>query len=70
MKNLSVIESDLSQICLLDNSPMSYVDHPDNAIPIESWINDPHDEALLDLLPFLDALRFTDDVRTILSLRV
>ncbi|TPX30406.1 hypothetical protein SmJEL517_g06019 [Synchytrium microbalum] len=70
LKPLHVIEPDLSQVCLLDNSPMSYADHPDNAIPIESWINDPHDEALLDLLPFLDALRFTDDVRTVLSLRV
>ncbi|TPX45356.1 hypothetical protein SeLEV6574_g03909 [Synchytrium endobioticum] len=70
MKNLSVIEPDLSQVCLLDNSPMSYADHPDNAIPIESWISDPHDEALLDLLPFLDALRFTEDVRTVLSMRV
>lgn len=31
----------------------------ENAIPIETWIDEPHDEALLDLLPFLDALRFT-----------
>jgi TFIIF-interacting CTD phosphatase-like protein len=40
----------------------------ENGIAIEGWINDPHDEALLDLLPFLDALRFTEDVRSILSL--
>lgn len=38
-----------------------------NAIPIKSWFSDPSDEALLDLLPFLDALRFTHDVRTVLS---
>lgn len=41
----------------------------ENGIPIDSWINDPNDEALLDLLPFLDALRFTEDVRSVLSLR-
>ena len=40
----------------------------ENGIAIEGWINDPRDEALLDLLPFLDALRFTEDVRSILSL--
>ena len=40
----------------------------ENGIAIEGWINDPHDEALLDLLPFLDALRFTEDIRSILSL--
>ena len=39
----------------------------DNAIPISSWFSDFHDTALLDLLPMLDALRFTSDVRTILS---
>ena len=39
----------------------------DNAIPITSWFSDFHDTALLDLLPMLDALRFTNDVRPILS---
>ena len=37
--------------------------------PIEGWTHDPNDEALLDLLPVLDSLRFTGDVRHILGLR-
>ena len=41
--------------------------HPDNAIPVKSWFSDPHDTALLELLPLLDALRFTSDVRSVLS---
>jgi len=40
---------------------------PDNAIPIKSWFSDPMDTALLNLLPVLDALRFTQDVRSVLS---
>lgn len=40
-----------------------------NGIPIEGWINDPNDECLLDLLPMLDSLRFTNDVRRVLGLR-
>ncbi|OWR49446.1 dullard protein [Danaus plexippus plexippus] len=40
---------------------------PDNAIPIKSWFSDPLDVALLNLLPVLDALRFTHDVRSVLS---
>lgn len=40
-----------------------------NGIPIEGWINDPNDECLLDLLPMLDSLRFTSDVRRVLGLR-
>ncbi|KAF9403276.1 Nuclear envelope morphology protein 1, partial [Podila epigama] len=69
LKDLTLIEPDLSSVCLLDNSPISYSLNKENGIPIDSWINDPNDEALLDLLPFLDALRFTEDVRSILSLR-
>lgn len=41
----------------------------ENGIPIEGWISESGDEALLDLLPFLDALRFTEDVRSVLRLR-
>ncbi|KAI9313670.1 HAD-like domain-containing protein [Zopfochytrium polystomum] len=69
-KNLAIVEPDLSQVCLLDNSALSYALNQENGIPIESWTNDPTDAALLDILPFLDALRFTDDLRSILALRV
>ncbi|KAF9432733.1 Nuclear envelope morphology protein 1 [Entomortierella beljakovae] len=69
LKDLSLINQDLSTVCLLDNSPVSYSLNRENGIPISSWIDDPNDEALLDLLPFLDALRFTEDVRSVLSLR-
>ena len=39
----------------------------DNAIPITSWFTDATDTALLCLLPLLDALRFCNDVRSVLS---
>lgn len=68
-KDLSVIEADLSRVCLVDNSPISYRVNEANGIPIEGWTHDPHDEALLDLLPVLDSLRFTSDVRRVLGLR-
>ncbi|XP_048476193.1 CTD nuclear envelope phosphatase 1-like [Rhincodon typus] len=67
IKDLSVVHSDLSSIIILDNSPGAYRSHPDNAIPIKSWFSDPSDTALLNLLPMLDALRFTADVRSVLS---
>ncbi|KAJ1936990.1 Nuclear envelope morphology protein 1 [Linderina macrospora] len=70
-KDLTAVDPDLSQIVLIDNSPLSYFINQTNGIPIQPWVNsDPKDEALLDLLPLLDALRFTDDVRSILSLRI
>ncbi|KAJ3110712.1 Nuclear envelope morphology protein 1 [Phlyctochytrium bullatum] len=69
-KNLALVEPDLSQVCLVDNSPVSYAMNKENGIPIEAWTSDTSDEALLDLLPFLDALRFCEDVRSVLSLRL
>ncbi|KAH7887796.1 NLI interacting factor-like phosphatase-domain-containing protein [Phlebopus sp. FC_14] len=68
-KDLSVIDQDLSRVCLVDNSPISYRVNEANGIPIEGWTQDPSDEALLDLLPILDSLRFTSDVRRVLGLR-
>lgn len=69
VKNLTLVDADLSRVCLLDNSPSSFLIHPDNGIPVESWTQDRSDTSLIDLLPFLDALRFADDVRSVLSLR-
>ncbi|XP_019881835.1 CTD nuclear envelope phosphatase 1 isoform X1 [Aethina tumida] len=66
-KDLSAICNDLSSVFILDNSPGAYRAYPDNAIPIKSWFSDPTDVALLNLLPVLDALRFTADVRSVLS---
>ncbi len=61
--------TDLSKIVIVDNSPISYSHHKDNGVMIEGWINDPGDVELLSLLPLLNGLRFTSDVRTILSLK-
>lgn len=66
-KDLSSISTDLSSIFILDNSPGAYRSYPDNAIPIKSWFSDPKDTSLLNLLPVLDALRFTSDVRSVLG---
>jgi RNA polymerase II subunit A small phosphatase-like protein len=52
---------------IIDNSPASYVFHPNNAVPISSWFNDPHDTELTDLIPFLTDLATTDDVRAVLD---
>ncbi|UZJ52694.1 hypothetical protein CBS101457_002014 [Exobasidium rhododendri] len=69
LKNLAHVDADLSRVCLVDNSPASYVINQGNGIPIEGWTHDPNDECLLDLLPVLDSLRFASDVRHILGLR-
>ncbi|KAH8348058.1 hypothetical protein KR084_003540 [Drosophila pseudotakahashii] len=69
-KDLTLVNPDMSGTLIIDNSPYAYRDFPDNAVPIKTFIYDPDDTELLKLLPFLDALRFTKDVRSILGRRV
>ncbi|PKS07743.1 hypothetical protein jhhlp_006351, partial [Lomentospora prolificans] len=69
IKDLSSVEPDLSKVMILDNSPLSYMFHQDNAIPIQGWINDPTDSDLLHLVPFLEGLQYVSDVRALLALR-
>lgn len=67
IKDLSIVDRDLASVFIIDNSPCAYRNFPDNAIPIRSWFSDQKDVCLLNLLPVLDCLRFTNDVRSVLS---
>ncbi|PHH66902.1 hypothetical protein CDD81_5254 [Ophiocordyceps australis] len=69
IKDLSFVEPDLSKVMILDNSPLSYLFHEDNAIPIQGWINDPTDSDLMHLIPLLEGLQYVHDVRALLALR-
>ncbi|EGX87698.1 NIF domain-containing protein [Cordyceps militaris CM01] len=69
IKDLSSVEPDLSKVMILDNSPLSYLFHEDNAIPIQGWINDPTDNDLMHLVPMLEGLQYVHDVRALLALR-
>ncbi|GMF05696.1 unnamed protein product [Ambrosiozyma monospora] len=64
------VTNDLSKVIIVDNSPVSYSFHKENGIMVEGWINDPDDMELMNLLPLLNSLRFTSDVRNVLSLKI
>lgn len=70
IKNLSQIGRPLADSIIIDNSPASYIFHPQHSIPISSWFSDTHDNELLDLLPFLeDILKSNvDDVGLVLDI--
>ena len=70
IKNLSQVGRPLEDIIIIDNSPASYIFHPDHSIPISSWFSDSHDNELLDLLPFLEDLAKpnVDDVALVLDI--
>jgi hypothetical protein len=55
-QDLSQIGRDLKDTIIIDNSPTSYIFHPQHAVPISSWFSDAHDNELLDLIPVLEDL--------------
>lgn len=62
VKDLSRLGRDLNRTLILDNSPASYIFHPNNAIPVVSWFDDTDDAELLNLLPVFEELSKVDDV--------
>ncbi|KAJ2894555.1 hypothetical protein MKZ38_007447 [Zalerion maritima] len=69
VKDLSQVGRDLKDTIIIDNSPTSYIFHPQHAVPISSWFSDAHDNELLDLIPVLEDLAGTivQDVSMVLD---
>lgn len=56
VKDLSRLGRDLSRVIIIDNSPASYIFHPDNAMPVTSYFDDETDNELLNLIPVLERI--------------
>ncbi|XP_063780450.1 CTD small phosphatase-like protein isoform X2 [Pseudophryne corroboree] len=67
VKDLSRLGRELSKIIIVDNSPASYIFHPENAVPVQSWFDDMSDTELLDLIPFFEGLSKEENVYNMLQ---
>uniref|UniRef100_A0A8B9KFM3 Mitochondrial import inner membrane translocase subunit TIM50 n=1 Tax=Astyanax mexicanus TaxID=7994 RepID=A0A8B9KFM3_ASTMX len=67
VKDLSRLGRELHNVIIVDNSPASYIFHPENAVPVQSWFDDMNDTELLDLLPFFEGLSKEEDVYGVLQ---
>jgi len=68
VKDLSRLGRNLNDCIIIDNSPLSYLFHPNNAIGCTSWFGSQSDTELRDLLPVLRGELLTvSDVRSILD---
>lgn len=68
VKDLNRIDRDLKDSIIIDNSPTSYLFHPECALPTESWYDDMSCRELYDFIPILEALAYVDDVTQYLGL--
>jgi RNA polymerase II subunit A small phosphatase-like protein len=66
VKDLGRLGRDLNKVVIVDNSPASYIFHPDNAVPVASWFDDMTDTELSDLIPFFEKLSKVDNVYSVL----
>jgi len=68
VKDLSLLDRDLCQSIIVDNSPSSYIFHPENAIDCSSFIDDPQDRELDQIAAFLKGVKDVKDVRNLSNL--
>jgi len=67
VKDLERLGRDLRRVVIVDNSPASYIFHPDNAVACRSWFDDMADTELLERLPLMEALSRVEDIYTVLG---
>jgi RNA polymerase II subunit A small phosphatase-like protein len=65
VKDLSLLNRDLSDTIIIDNSPASYMFHPENAIDCSSFIDDRNERELYQIGAFLTGIKDVKDVRGI-----
>ena len=63
IKDLKRCNRSLKDLIIVDNSPIAYTFDSDNGLPIKTWIDDPDDRELMKLVPILEFLSKTKDVR-------
>ena len=63
VKDLQKLGRDLKDVVIVDNSPLSYMFHQNNGLPILSWFDDKEDRELYNIIPILEFLSNVYDVR-------
>lgn len=68
VKDLTIFNTPLEKVIIVDNNPCSFLLHPSNAVLSSTWEGDKNDSELIDyILPILQQCIHTEDVRPILA---
>ena len=67
VKDLTCLGRELSQTVIVDNAPYSYAFHPQNALPISTFIDNKNDNELLNAVPYLRDLARCENTRQYLK---
>lgn len=56
----------MTDVIIVDNSPIAYLWQPENAVPCTSWYDDMSDTELDRIATILEKLAYEDDVRKVI----
>lgn len=62
IKDLSLLGRPLKDVLIIDNNCKSFSWHPDNALEVGTWTDDPNDQELVDLTPILEDLSKVESI--------
>lgn len=65
IKDLRIINRRMQDMVIIDNSIFSFAFNLDNGVPILTWIKNPFDKELLNLIPYFNVIADAYDVREI-----
>jgi RNA polymerase II subunit A small phosphatase-like protein len=57
----------MTDVIIVDNSPIAYMFQPENAIPCISWYDDMEDNELDRIATLLEKMAYEEDVRKIIK---
>ena len=67
VKDLSLLNRKLDRVIIMDNSPTSYVLHPNNSIAIRTWTSDKSDQELFKVMEMLMEIKDEKNIYKALS---
>lgn len=66
VKDMTRLGRQMTDIIIVDNSPVAYMLQPENAMPILSWYDEPNDRQLSRIAILLERLAYEPDVRKVI----
>ena len=56
----------MTDVIIVDNSPVAYLFQPENAMPAVNWYDDPTDNELARIATLLERMAYEEDVRKVI----
>ena len=56
----------MTDVIIVDNSPVAYLFQPENAMPAVNWYDDPTDNELVRIATLLERMAYEEDIRKVI----